>query len=359
MPAGYPGGQNTFLPSHEATGGLLIGYSRNVEDFPLNKYMHLVPVAKDVGAYAIWTSRQAARIPYDDGRNFLWVDGQDAPHGRDNLESFQYETYRCQRFLVPFTLGDLAVQQADWPVLNAHSKMAAQQMMTMRTRLALKALADYSWGDHEISVNNNHSIGVASGVGWDNGTSSSKPIMKTLNYCAQVIHRDTIGGVKPNDLILVVGPDLARRMSESDEVHEYLKESPFAKDRLGWGGNTTLFNNARYGLPDQLYGYNIIVEDTPVVTSKKGASSDTVIYDLGSDEAYFLARPGGLVGVEGGPNFSTLHGFFKEEFTVEMKQDPDNRRTQGRIISHFEIKVVNRLAGIRLINILSDDSTSG
>lgn len=351
---GYPHGQNTFLPSHQATGGLLVGFSRNQEDFPLNKYMQIVRVSKDVGAYAVWTSREAARVLSADDREHFWPDGQDAPHGRDELESFEYRTYRAKRYLYPFTIGDLAVKQADWPVLNAHSRMAAQKAMTARTRIALAALQGASWGSNEIAINGGL---AASGSGWDTGTPTNPLILDSLNQAAQAIHKGTIGGVKPTDLILVVGPALARQMAKSQKIHAYLKESPFAKDRLGIGGNNQVMSNRRYGLPEDLYGYAVIVEDTPVVTSRKGAATESLSYVLGEDEAYLIARPGGLEGVEGTPSFSTLQGFFFEEFTVELKQDPDNRRTQGRIVSHYDIEVVSTLSGVRFTQLTSDDSS--
>lgn len=352
--AGYPHGQNTFLPSHGATGGLLVGYSRNVEKFPLNKYMQIVPVTKSVGAYLIWSSREAARILSDDDREHMWPDGQDSPHGRDELESFEYETYTTIRRQYPFTIGDRAVKQADWNILNAHSKAAAQKAMTARTRLALTALQGASWNSHEVGVNGDI---LPAGQGWDNGDHDTPNILKTLNYAARTIHKATIGGVESTDLILVVGPDLAAKMSESPEIHSYLKESPFARQRLGIGGNNELFMNSRYGLPDVLYGYTVVVEDTPRVSSAKGAATESLDYVLGDDEAYVIARPGGLEGIEGAHSFSTLQGFFFEEFTVELKQDPDERRTRGRIVSDFDIKVVSTLSGIRLRELLSDDSS--
>lgn len=353
---GFAHGQNTFLPSHQATGGLLVGFSRNQEDFPLNKYMQIVRVTKDVGAYLVWTSREAARILSSDDREHMWPDGQDAPHGRDELESFKYETYRAVRRMYPFTIGDLAVKQADWPILNAHSRTAAQKAMTARTRLALNALQSNSWGSNELYVNGGLAAG---GVGWDTGTGENPVIMDSFNQAAQVIHKGTIGGVKATDLIVVVGPELARKMAKSPEIHNYVRENPVAKERLAVGGNNQMFTNSRYGLPEVLYGYNLIVEDTPIVTARKGAASQAPGYVLGDDEAYMIARPGGLEGVEGAPSFSTLQGFFFEEFTVELKQDPDNRRTQGRIVTHFDIKVVSTLSGVRFTGLLSTDSSAG
>jgi hypothetical protein len=342
---GYPHAQGVFLPSHQATGGMIVGYSRNAEDFPLNEYMQIVPVTKDVGAYLVWNSREGARVLSENDREHMWHDGSDMPHGRDELESFNYETYRCIRRTYSFTIGEKAVKQADWAILNAHSKVAAQKAMTARTILALSELSGTTWGANQMAVNGGI---LPSGQGWDNGTPAAPNIMESLNAATQQIFLQTIGGVKPQDLVLVVGPELARKMAKSQEVHTYLKESPFAKGRLGIGGNNELFRNARFGLPDTLYGYKIVIEDTPRVSSPKGGT-EVLRYVLDDDEAYLLSRPGGLVGIESGPNHSTIQGFFYEEFTVELKQDPDNRRQQGRIVTDFDIKVVGPRSGVRFV----------
>ena len=61
----------------------------------------------------------------------------------------------------------------------------------------------------------------------------------------------------------------------------------------------------------------IVVEGAVKVTSKKGAATKTTGYCMPSQAAVVLARPGGLMGMEGIPEFSTIQGFFYEEFTVE------------------------------------------
>lgn len=354
MSAQFPSSTNVFLPSHEATGNLMVGYSRNISKFALNQYMQIVPVNKAVGAYLVWTSREAARILTSDDRAHFWPDGQDAPHGRDELESFRYETYRTERYVYPFAIGQRTVKQADWPIINAHSKAKAQQAMTARTVIAKGVLDSYSWGTHELGVNGGL---FGSGVGWDTGTSTNPVVLDTLNQAAQLIHLDTIGAVEPTDLIVVMGPEAARKLAKSPEIHAYLQESPFAKARLGIGGNNDLMSNSRFGLPPDLYGYKLVIEDTPRLASPKGAATQNPAYAWGDDDVYILARPGGLEGLEGSPSFSTIQGFFLEEFTVETKEDPDNRRTQGRIVSDFDIKVTGEFSGVRLVHVFSDDSS--
>lgn len=347
---------NTYVPSPDATGGMMVGYSRNKEKFPLNKYMQVIPVKTQVGLYWEWTSREAARIVSSDDREHLWPDGQDAPDGKDELETFQTRPYRTFRRSYPFTIGDLAVQQAEFPILQAQSAVAAQKMMTARTLIAQQALATASWSSigHLVGVNGGL---LPKGQGWNNGTEASPNILNTLMFCASIIHRDTIGGVDPEDLILVVGVDLARQMAAAPEIHKYLSYGPAALGRLT-GSDKTAFVRNKYGLPVNYAGFDIVVEDTPRVTTPKSASgTESLSYIMPSTEAYLVSRPGGLEGVAGTKNFSTLQGFFKEESTVEVRNDPDNRRTQGRIITDYDIRVVALASGVRLNDLLSNDSS--
>ena len=49
MAAVYPSGTNTYLPSFDATGNMIVSFSRNVKDFALNKYVTITPVTKSTG----------------------------------------------------------------------------------------------------------------------------------------------------------------------------------------------------------------------------------------------------------------------------------------------------------------------
>ena len=72
MASSYPSGTNTFVPDHAATGGLLIGFARNQNDFAVNKYIQIFEVKRRVGVYASYTSRHAARILSNDDAEHLW-----------------------------------------------------------------------------------------------------------------------------------------------------------------------------------------------------------------------------------------------------------------------------------------------
>lgn len=340
MSQAFPSATNTYVPSFDATGQLVVSFSRNPKDFALNKYVTITPVKKSSGYYLKLNAEQAARVAYNDLRDHVWHDGNDAPHGEWNNEKFEWLNFTTTRYTFPFRLGYKAVDQADWKIVASYSAINAQQAMTARTVKVLKAILD----NGEIP-----STTLAAGDALDagdsgdlsSGTSVGPNFKKQLNAVARRIHQDTLGAVGPKDLCIVMNPTAADFISRSKELHTYLKESPMALSQVRGDADSI---NGKFGLPDKLYGYDIIIEDVVKVVNKKGNSKATS-YALGTDEVVVLARPGDLVGFEGSPSYSTAHLFMYEEMTVEQKDDPDNRRINARIVEDYGVEIVAPVAG--------------
>lgn len=332
--AGYASGFNTFVPSFEASGHLVVSFSRNPKSFALNRYVQIVPVTKSVGYFLNLTAAEAARVINTNLSDFIWPDGNAAPDGNWGLESFTFVKYSTSRYAYPFAMGRKAEEQADWNILAHHAAIKAQQAMTARTlQILTLATTTGNWGSHTDTATN------LSGGKWDAGTPTAPYIKKSLNAAAHVIMKDTLGVVQPKDMVLVIAPNLATKMSESQEVHTYLKENPIALDVLKGNENV----NAVWGLPPSIYGYPIVVEDTVRVSTHK--DTRTADYALSGDVALLVSRPGGLVGVEGTPSFSTLTVFAYEEMSVEQRDDPDNRRVMGRVVDDFASALTASAAG--------------
>lgn len=334
MATAYISNTSGYIPSHEATGKLVVDFSRNADSFAVNKYAQIVPVTATTGIYLKMTPDQAARVS-SGGAEFIWPDGQAAPTGSDNHKEFEFASYFTQRFAPSFSLGSKTVKETPWDVVAAYGKMAAQQAMTLRTRKVVTALTTSgNYGSTAAAT-------AAGGGKWDVGTATAPYIMKGLQYARLAIHKATVGAIKPSDLVLVVSPGLATLMASSQEVHSYLKESPSAWAEIV--GDRPNYN-ANWGLPQQLYGTPIVVEDAVVETANKGATASKSTI-LGDTVAALIARPGGLEGNYGGPSYSFLTQFMLEEMTVEVKDDPDNRRTVGRVVEDYAVVATAPAAG--------------
>lgn len=344
MPAVYPSSSNVFVRDHDATNKMVIDFARNIRDWALNQYVQVVPVKKVAGYYLHMTIEEAGRILHSDLRNFSWPDGHSAPEGIEGTEAFEFLGYETKRFAYPFQLGDLTIDQASWNILAQHSSIKSRQAMTARTQLVVTAAT--ATGNYDAS----HVIDVPALAGnsgkWSESTSARQDIKRSLFTASERILDDTLAAINPEELVLVIGSGLAAEIAQCQEIVDYIKGSPEAYAQIrGELPNRNKF----YGLPEQLYGFKLVVEATRKVTSKKGATTARSAL-LPKATPFMCSRPGGLVGVADAPNFSTHVLFAQEEMTVETLRDAPNRRTTGRVVENIVAKTIAPVSGVLFNN---------
>ncbi len=344
MTAAYPSATNTFIKDHDATNKMVIDFARNPSKFAVNQYCQIVPVKKLAGYYMRMTIEEAGRIQKTDLSNFSWPDGNEAPSGDDGLESFDFQQYLAKRYAYAFRLGDLTVDQASWNIVATHASIKTRQAMTARTQKAVTALTttgNYA-ATHVLDVT---AISGNSGT-MAQSTTARQDIKRSLQTAAELILDDTLAAIDLDDLIFVISSSLASSLSLSQEIVDYLKQSP---DALAQVRGELPGRNTMYGLPDKLYGFPVVVEKTRKVTTKKGATTSRSQI-LAASTPFMCARPGGLVGVADAPNFSTCCIFAQEEMTVETLRDNPNRRTMGRVVDTFDVQLVAPSSGVMFQN---------
>lgn len=340
----FPGAQNVYVPTpgdaEAARGALIVDYGRNVADFDINKYCQIIPTKRQQGLYMKMTVEQAGRVVNTNLADFEWPDGDVRPEGRSELESFTFLPYTTKRRDYPYTMGYLTSEQADWNILAQHSRIHAQRAMTARTVFAVAKLQNVN------NWSSSHKADVASISGnsgrWDQSTTARSDIKRSLNYAAEQILLDTLGAVKLSDLMLVMGPGTARRICESQEIINAIIQSP---DALAQVRGELPGRNVMFGLPDQLFGFPVIVDPTVRVSTRKLASSTTKAFVWDMSIPIMMARPGGLVGLEGSPNFATAGFFMKEEMTVETFDEPQNRRIVCGIVEDWDFQIISDVSG--------------
>lgn len=340
-----PGPHNTFIPNTAATKNMVVDFSRNPNKFALPNYAQYVAVDKVDGRYIRMTIEVAGRILQTNLAEFLWPDGTEQPMGYPDREKFGFQSYRTERFAFAFTLGQLAVEQAEWDVLAHHARIAAQRCMTARTQAAATLL---NTGGNFGSTSTVATMDGVTGQ-HDLSTTARKDIKRSFDVAADTIQKATLAAVTPGDLNVIVGPDWARKVSASQEIVDHIKQSPAAREELEKG----LAPNNRFGLPSTLYGYPIHVENTVKVTTRKGAAATTRSYVWDSDNVAMVSRPGGLEGVGDAPSFSSVTVFLKEEMTIESKHDKDNRRHTGRAVDDYEVVMTAPAASFLMTDALS------
>lgn len=341
MTAAYPQVQNVFVRDLNASNKMVVDFSRNESDFPVNKYIQIVKVPKIAGMYTYMTVEEAGRVVDTSLANFVWQDGSVAPEGRDGLESHEFRSFECQRYTFPFVIGNLTVENAAWDIVAHHASIKARQSMVARTQLVVTELTttgNYA-ADHVVDVT---ALTGNSGT-WDASTTARQDIKRSLQHGVEKILADTLNGVRADDLVLVISSQLAAKLTQCQEIVDYIKASP---DALAQVRGELPGKNTAHGLPSKLYGISLVVEDTYKVSTKKGASTTTRSQVLDDGYAILMARPGSLEGVAGAPTFSTCVLFSYAEQQVYKKVDADNERTMGRVVDIHVPKLVAPASGI-------------
>lgn len=327
MAYSYPSQSNVFLPSFEASGKLLVDYSRKPSDFQVMSYLQMQKVSKPTGKYLVVKPDQSGRIPTATLNEWRWPDGQDGMAHNDNWKEFQFAPFNCDRYKFDWALGNMTIDFADFDLIAMLSAMAAQQCMTARTVAAASILNDSSQFGSTATAT------VAGGGKWNVSGQTDRFIAKGLQYAGQQIQKATLSAVGPKDLHLIVNPVLAGQMANSGEIAQYLAQSPFAWGRVT--GEDAKFLDL-WGVPPAYQGIRIVVDDTVKATSGKGATLASS-YVLSDSQAALVARPGALVAPEGAPSFSSITLFIEEEMTVEVMRDTNNRRTVGRVVENWDM----------------------
>jgi hypothetical protein len=341
------GGLSTFVPTFsEATGLIQVEFTRNVKSFALNRYTKLVPVTTTSGYYLKINSDEALRIVNEN--DFRWAYGEDRPTGVNN--DFDFAPFSTRRFEKGFHIPYETAKVAAWDIVAQHARSRATQLMTLRTHRALSTLT--TAGNWTASVNYfadfDALTGLTTTTGVLEGNATNKPYAAQLFQTAiEKILINTGGAVQPSDLIAVMGPTTAHKMSRTEELKDLIKYTQGVQLMQGAG------SYSRYGLSPNLFGISdIVIEDAVKVTNQKGATR-AASYMLGDGAVLFLSRPGGLVGVEGGGNFATCSHFVFEDMTVETFDDPRNRRNTGSIVDNGVFELTAPLAGLYVANIFA------
>lgn len=336
----YPSGVNTHVPEF-GKGSLVIDFSRNPKDFKINQYMQVIPVNKMRDFYLRMTLEEAARVLNDDLADNAWGDGADRPSGADETESFGFEEYRCKRYAYPARLGQLGIQHASWDVVQQHSRIKAQQAMTKRS---VKVITEMTTSGNYDSTHRSDVASISANTGnWAASTTARGDIQRSFNYAASVIRKDTFGVVKGPMLRVVVSPDCARQMAASQEVKDFIKGS-YEAGKLIRGEEE--WANDEFNLPKHLFGYEIVVEDTVKVTSRKGATR-AAGWAMPDATPFMCARVGTLEGVANSPNFSTGVIFVYSLNDMELIEELDskNRRTDVIVVDNFVPKLIAPISG--------------
>lgn len=351
----FPGPSNVYIPSAATSGNLFVDFSRSIQDFALLRYIQVVPVQNTKGPWWQMGLDERARISDNYGSRFLWNDGDDRPQPDDNSESFALKSFNCVRRSYSSRLGSMTSEQAAWDERDRRSRMLAQQAMTYRTVSVIGMLTTSSNWDSSHVVNmtdaGTHTIADQVITGnWAASTTARMSMRKTINGVKLKILRDTRAAVKGKDLCMVMSPSTAAALATTQEIVDFIKQSPIALQYLKADKD---FPNDTYGFPPKIYDVEVILEETVQVTSVRGLVTQTDQFVLPFGTVIFLHRPSSLEGVEGGRSFgtATLHIYRADDMAVETDDVRWDRVTKLAVTDNFDNNMTAPVSGFLLTNV--------
>jgi len=340
----YVSSTNVRIPTNNindtVSASLVINYSRDINEFQVNKYTKLIPTAASQGYYMRIAVGQNARLQYPDLRDWLWNPGQDRPRGNWNQLGITNQPFITNRRCFPTTLDFKTIDLAAFQLQPMHVAMCAQQAMTARTQMATGAMNN---ADNWYSTHVSTATALGGGL-WSAGSADNHYIQDTMYKAAIQCNLDTQGVVKAKNLSWVFNPNTARAMASSKELRNYLSNQLDAIKFLQGMAPTP---QDMYNLPKKLFGFDIYIEDTVVNRGRPTPNDDFTnnSYLMPDGNAVLLARPGELVGSEGGTDYSTVQFFAYEEMSAESFTDTENRRITLGVTEDLDCRVVAPASG--------------
>jgi hypothetical protein len=363
MVARYASGFNAFVA--EATGQV-IAFVRDPSKYKYNQYTQLVKSPATVGLYYKLHVDDVQRLT--DLNETAWEDGAKRPNpNKGDGIRFEPTEFQCVRHDFPFSIGWKALdmgQRSGLKLLIAHSTLMRNKAQMHRTQRLITLLETAgNWSGNTAAANT-----LNGGFGqWD--LASNDPtspfylaIKKTLDAVAIKIHLKTNGAVgnfgdaEDSGLRLIVSPNAATKMSQTDEIRDMLKQSPFAMDQIT---GKKAGQNAKWGLPERIYGWDLVVEDAvrvnnnPVAAGTEATLLTQKVFIKGDDSAVVVSRPGGLDGEYGAPSFSTVQLYHLQEMDLETFDDTKHRLTEGHVSIDDKEVLAAPQSGFLITDILS------
>lgn len=350
MAQSFATASNVFVPGYSAelTTRLNVEYVRNWKEFPFLMMSSRTTIPTPSFLYKRTDPAAQGRV-LSNPQAYEFPDGQERPNnGQENQSVHDFVQVNAKRYSFSYYVGDLTQEfSADDEVQRAINNLGG---------VAATSMADV-WYTALAASGNHLSTHVDTATNWGGGlwgsaTSANRYIQKSLMAIRKIIRKDTLNGVGADDLILLVGPDVADGMSRSQEIADTLIRTDSYKDYLQF----EMFRNQldTYGLPPKLYGYTLIVDDFVKETARPLATASKSFF-AGSNTAYVVTKADALKGQNGNTSFSSMHIFEPKghDLKVEVFDEPWNRRKRVTAETFFDVGVVGREASAVITSVLS------
>lgn len=317
-------------------------FARDRNRFLIETICPSLTVDKLQGKFWRFDSPEAFRIEDASEDNYAPGRGGGRPK-RLELE-INTDTYECLQYALSEEVPTVGEQNADFNLKRRIVQMLTSSMMTRRAKRTLD-LVTTTGNMNNIDVND--ITGVAGGKNWGNGDNANPIIQISINHAVRTMQENTFNSVDEANIWLLINPELAGAMAESEEVRDTVKQS-LAGERMLLG-QAPYSNAGRYGLPTQLYGVKIMVVPIRYISSiKKVPDSNTAAYILDKESAVFLnVEPPGL------ETLSTLTCFEFQPFITEDHPIPSEHISSVQTLHTYHVKITAKSSGYLITDVFT------
>lgn len=345
------GPSSGYVQTVELSGNLNISFSRNRKDFTVNRWTRQRNCKKPNGLYRYFNPLDFNRVKSGGTNEFAWAPGTAAPTGQDRRMTHTLVQFNCKRKSYPCDLDTQTIDTADFDVQKTETENVAGLAMAVRAVEATTVAVDPA---NHISTHVNTATSLTTGF-LSAATRTDPRIKKALNRQTLKIIRDSNSAIKPSDVAIVMNPNTAQLLSETEEVHTIFANSQFALNQLTGG---VANQNAVYGLPPYLYEHPVIVEEETWNPFPRGSASEALTFVFPDNLILMVTVKGdekneGLN--EASSNLTTVTGFVYEpdDMKVEAATDTYNRLLRMMVVDHFEYQVSAPTTGALITNLFS------
>jgi len=357
----FPSVTNLNLP---AITGQVIAFIRRRDRFALNEYCQYMPVPQPRFIWHYLERDRAVRVVNLDEMVVHPGDRRDGL-GKDKATRFKM----VDGLVIPrnesAVVGWMENEQShSWNLLATEMESAASVMMTARCLNIWNTLSlSSNWGPTDSATNSASANSLNRGAGtWDKASDDPNSnrwlaIQKTIAAAMRNIRLLTNNRVDWSDMVLVLNPDDAIKISQCAEIRHILNNSTAAGKWVDARDRTFI---ERWFLPPELYGIRCVIEDSMVVTDPVSDGGSEATIDVGrkyimpSGSAYLMARPGSLDGAPGSVSYSTMQIFhYGGLLQSEAFTDAENRQTRCHVMEYIAPILVAPISGYQITNIMS------
>lgn len=341
----FPSSTNGYMP--QATQ-YVISYIRKKEAFAFNRYMQMAEAPTPAFWYYKLDRDESVRMRQL--ADHVWADGAHRFERTDIQQGFRQTQAFCVRYAFDTEIGNLALSLSDkqWKAKQVYLDLLASKCIIARTLNVWQGGpgggvegTTTSWGGLDTvstwptgSVANANDLNGGAGT-WDKaGSDPSNPgnymaIKKSIMAAVNTIYQQTNNRVTYKNLHLIISPNLARIMANTDEIRDQYKYGPFMPEMVDKGEEN--FND-RFGLPASYGGVKLIVEDAvwlnDLAVNAQTVGSTARAYIKADNKAVLVSRVGGI-DTQIGPSASTVQWYwYKKQAVAKEFVDPIHEITR-------------------------------